>query len=211
VLWCGTRPTTIFSFGTGGMGIEADGANNLRITAQGNGIAGGGGSLLSVDPDSTTGGDVAPVTVGADGVGINVTTLDGDHLTVDFTPSNYTPSDTPAEANDVDDLAAHLSGLDNALGYINNQKIVYQELDATVISNGLFTLSYNPKSSELVSLTPVGGPQQVNKQSVGSTGIAADFDVLNTNEVHINNNGTATGLSEVFQTGDVVMVEYTVA
>jgi|TARA_Y100000034_G_C6883139_1_gene405008 hypothetical protein len=38
--------------------------------------------------------------------------IDGDHLDIDFTPSNYTPDSSPAEAADVDDLAAHLKGLD---------------------------------------------------------------------------------------------------
>lgn len=196
-----------------GTGLEGDGANNLQVTAQGNGIAGGGGSLLSVDPDSTTGGDVTPVSVGANGVGVDVTALDGDHLTVDFTPSNYTPDDSPAEANDADDLAAHLKGIDSALTSAGSgsRKTVYKELDATIISNGLFTLSFNPEAADLVSLTPVGGPQQINKQSVGSTGITPDFDVLNTNEVHVNNNGSASGLSEVFQAGDVVMIEYSAA
>ena len=42
--------------------------------------------------------------------------LDGDHLDIDFTPANYTPSTTPAEAADVDDLAAHLQGIDTAIG-----------------------------------------------------------------------------------------------
>jgi len=41
--------------------------------------------------------------------------IDGDHLDVDFTPSNYTPATTPAEAANVDDLAAHLQGIDTAL------------------------------------------------------------------------------------------------
>ena len=38
--------------------------------------------------------------------------VDGDKLDIDFTPSNYTPATTPAEADDVDDLAAHLYGID---------------------------------------------------------------------------------------------------
>jgi len=42
--------------------------------------------------------------------------IDGDHLDIDFTPSNYTPSTSPAEAANVDDLAAHLAGIDDALG-----------------------------------------------------------------------------------------------
>jgi hypothetical protein len=42
--------------------------------------------------------------------------IDGDHLDIDFTPSNYTPATTPAEAANVDDLAAHLQGIDTVLG-----------------------------------------------------------------------------------------------
>jgi len=41
--------------------------------------------------------------------------IDGDHLDIDFTPTNYTPATTPAEAANVDDLAAHLYGLDQVL------------------------------------------------------------------------------------------------
>jgi len=55
-----------------GTGLEDDGAENLRLAAQGNGIAGGAGSTLSVSPDSTTGGTVIPVDVAANGVGLDV-------------------------------------------------------------------------------------------------------------------------------------------
>ena len=46
---------------------------------------------------------------------VNFETLDGDHLDIDFTPANYTPDASPGEAADVDDLAAHLKGIDNEL------------------------------------------------------------------------------------------------
>jgi len=42
--------------------------------------------------------------------------LDGDKIDVDFAPSNYTPDATPAEADDADDLSAHLYGIDQAIG-----------------------------------------------------------------------------------------------
>ena len=42
--------------------------------------------------------------------------IDGDKLDIDFSPTNYTPDTTPAEANHADNLAAHLAGIDNALG-----------------------------------------------------------------------------------------------
>jgi len=41
--------------------------------------------------------------------------FNGDHLDIDYTPSAYTPTTSPAEAADVDDLAAHLAGIDAAI------------------------------------------------------------------------------------------------
>ncbi len=196
-----------------GTGIEDDGSNNFRLATQGNGISGGAGSTLSVNPDSTTGGDTAPVTVGANGVGLDVTSLDGDHLDIDFTPSNYTPDNSPAEATDVDDLAAHLKGIDTALSSTGSgtAKVEYVEVDATIISNGYFTLANTPEAARLVIMTPLGGPQQFNKQAIGSISVTPDFDVLDGDDVHINNTGSATGLSECFVSGDVLMLNYAAA
>ena len=42
--------------------------------------------------------------------------LDGDNLDIDWNPTNYTPDATPPEAANVDTLAAHLAGIDTALG-----------------------------------------------------------------------------------------------
>lgn len=42
--------------------------------------------------------------------------LDGDKLDIDWDPSNYTPDASIGEANDVDDLSAHLKGIDDELG-----------------------------------------------------------------------------------------------
>jgi len=200
-----------------GSGLEDDGANNLRIAAAaaGNGLTGGAGAALSVSPDSTTGGDIAPLSVGVNGAGVSVKNLDGDHLPIDFTPSNYTPSDAPAEADDVDSLAAHLKGLDNALSTVGSgsQKVEYVEITAGMVTAGFFTLSNIPETAALVFISPVGGIRQINKQSIGVIAITPDFDVLGTsvNEVHINNTGLATGLSEAFVAGDVLMIEYTSA
>jgi len=200
-----------------GAGLEDDGANNIRISAAaaGSGLTGGAGSALSVTPDSTTGGDTAPVSVGVNGVGIDVTDLDGDHLQVDFTPANYVPSVVPAEADSVDDLAAHLKGIDSALSTAGSgsQKCEYVEITAGMVSAGYFTLTATPEAADLVFVTPIGGVRQVNKQSIGIIAVAADFDVLGSgvDEVHINNTGLASALSDVFVAGDILMVEYTSA
>ena len=42
--------------------------------------------------------------------------IDGDHLDIDWNPTNYTPDASPAEAGSVNDLAAHLKGLDDWFG-----------------------------------------------------------------------------------------------
>jgi len=193
-----------------GTGLEDSGGNDLRLSTQGNGIAGGNGALLSIQSDNVSGGDIAPVSVTGDGVGVNVNNLNGDHLDITYTPNNYTPDSSPAEAVDVDDLAAHLKGIDSAIlaAGSGSKTVVYKEITSTIISNGFFTLSTTPEDPSLVSITPVGGPQQVNKKSVAMTGVTPDYDVLNTNEVHINNTGSATGLSDCFIDGDVLMIEY---
>lgn len=61
-----------------GTGLSEDASNNIRIGAQGNGIAGGNGTTLSVSADSTTGATVAPISVTSNGVGVK---LDNSSLT----------------------------------------------------------------------------------------------------------------------------------
>ena len=41
--------------------------------------------------------------------------LNGDHLDIDFNPSTYSPDSSISEAGHVDDLSAHLKGIDNKL------------------------------------------------------------------------------------------------
>jgi hypothetical protein len=94
--------------------IEIDGS---EMVASAGGLQENGTNSwqIEVKPDSTTGGDTAPVTVASNGVGVDVTTLDGDHLTISWDPANYTPDTSPTESADVDDLTAHLKGIDNEL------------------------------------------------------------------------------------------------
>lgn len=55
-----------------GTGLSEDSSNNLRIAAQGNGIAGGDGSLLSVKPYDGSAEALAAVDVSANGVAIKI-------------------------------------------------------------------------------------------------------------------------------------------
>ena len=55
-----------------GTGLQDDGSNNFRLAAQGNGIGGGGGSLLNVLPYSAVNDAIAPVSVTVSGVGVSI-------------------------------------------------------------------------------------------------------------------------------------------
>lgn len=81
------------------------------------------------------------------------------------------------------------------------------KVTAAEVTVGYFTLDYTPSSTHRVAVTIVGGIQQVNKHLVGSTGLTPDFDVID-DEIHINNNGDATGLSEEIVADDVLIVDY---
>ena len=67
----------------------------------------------------------APIKAGTPSVGDDVIRLqditngiivDGDQLDIDWNPTNYVPDATIAEAADIDDLSAHLKGIDTLLG-----------------------------------------------------------------------------------------------
>ena len=81
---------------------------------------------------------------------------------------------------------------------------------------GYFTLTHIPVNANSVSVYNTEGIYMnyavyVNKQCVGATGISPSFDVLNGNEIHINNNGDAEGLTVRINTNDEILIEYTYA
>jgi len=51
--------------------------------------------------------------------------IDGDKLDIDYTPTNYTPSTTPGEASNIDNLTAHLYGIDQELATSTLQATVF--------------------------------------------------------------------------------------
>jgi len=62
-------------------GLEV--STGLRLAAQGNGIAGGAGSVLSVNPDTTTGANIQAVNVTVNGVGLDIADIAGNGLVAD--------------------------------------------------------------------------------------------------------------------------------
>lgn len=86
--------------------------------------------------------------------------LDGDHLDVDYTPTNYTPDTTPAEASNVDHLAAHLAGIDTAIGAAGGHAA-----DELVVSDTAST-----------SVSPVYARHELSS-GTGSTGIGVELQM----------------------------------
>ena len=136
--------------------------------------------------------------------------VDGDKMDIDFSPSNYTPDTSPEQVDNAAELSAHLAGIDNALANVSGENFVQEmhKVTAGEVTAGYFSLSGTPANAQAVRVTVVGGSLQVNKQVVGTTGVTPDFDVLNDTEIHINNNGSATGLSAEIVENDVLIIEY---
>lgn len=78
-------------------------------------------------------------------------------------------------------------------------------------SQGYFTLAYTPTDPSSVLVVMYKGSEQINKLLVGSTGAIPDFEVSSGNQLHINGNGGATGLTGDIKTDSVVDITYTVA
>ena len=190
-------------FCTADSGSDVIDANDLAFTqfsGAGSISAGSGldktGNTLSVKPSDLISGGAAEI--------------DGDKLDIDYSPTNYTPDTTPAEVDSTAQLSAHLAGIDNALAGLSGENITQEmhTVTAAEVTAGYFSLANTPVNAQSVRMTVVGGPMQTNKQVVGTTGATPDFDVLNGTEVHINNNGSATGLSGDIEENDVLIFEY---
>lgn len=117
-----------------------------------------------------------------------VQNMDGDRLDVDFTPSNYTPDATPAEADDVDDLAAHLKGIDAALGGSGGETLqqtyALGNTVAVTSGNGTVEITNDTVSDTTTALTvkrePSGSPTAGDAIEVtmgaNATGYALDVE-----------------------------------
>lgn len=243
---------------TGKIAATAVTAAKLGSDVAGDGLTGGNGSDLDVEPDiasaSTT--EANAIIVAANGVSVKVddSTIEGSAQGAAIAESLRVKDDgiTAAKVNaDVAGegilqegsgaLGLDINGLINTETTIDDTDLVaiYEQTDTRVekitranfllgfskqdvkqemhlitageITAGYFTLASSPVLASNVFAWPTGGPAQVNKQAVGATGATPDFDILSTNQFHINNNGAATGLSEDFTVGDVIIIEYHIA
>ncbi len=102
--------------------------------------------------------------------------------------------------------ASHITTLEalDALAAVQE----YHTISASDVTNGFFTLAQSPADLEEVLVAEVGGTIQVSKQGTNLGTLTPDFDILNGNELHFNNNGAATGLSGDIIENDVLMIKY---
>jgi len=144
----------VFNIGDVNRGVQVN-ADDLEIDASE--IAHADGALeasanswqLKIKPAATA--DGAAVTVATAGLSV-----DGDIINIDYAQTNYTPAITGTGA-DIDDLAAHLEGIDNALGAISGAGTPRQHALATEVITASDTamaaqLTNTPVSSASVKL-----------------------------------------------------------
>jgi hypothetical protein len=168
-------------------GIDENKINSTAITTDG-GLTGGSGSTLELDIPALPDG---PATVADDDELVIYDQDAGDHVRV----------------RKDEFLAGSL---------VENKQQEMHTITAGIITAGLFNLSATPSNRDAVSITPVGGPQQVNYRTIGGTGATPDFDLNNGadhTEVQINDNAASgTNLQPPanmdWTAGDVVIVEY---
>jgi hypothetical protein len=122
--------------------------------------------------------------------------VDGDKLDIDWNPSNYTPATTPSEADNVDNLTAHLYGVDQALDAIVDT--FYTSLyfyNADSIQVGMRHEPWSPGPAitihEMHSISD-SGTVGFKAMEFSSTTIRGSGTSLTAANVAADNNGTST-------------------
>jgi len=137
-------------------------------------------------------------------------------ITVDFTPNLGLPL---VQKGDVDtaslwrmcmqilDESSQAAVVQQARdGYLT---VFHRIVTSSDITNGFFTVPNNIEEVQNTVLFKQGSGYLFNALAVGDTPSAgADYTILNTTELHINNNGSASGLAGTISQGDVLMLTY---
>jgi hypothetical protein len=223
-------------------------AAKLGSDVAGDGLTGGNGSDLDVQPDATGGANLAKVVnVSANGVAVKVddtsveengsgqlgvkdngidenklnTSVAGEGLTggggsaLDLDVNGLVEDTAPDNADflvfwDVTEGVHNKVKKSDLLAGASSEQIKQEMhlITAGEDTNGYFTLSQTPSNDQSVRVSVVGGPRQVNKAAVGATGATPDFEMVSNTQLHFNNNGAGTGLSEEMESGDTLIIEY---
>jgi len=123
--------------------------------------------------------------------------IDGDKLDIDWTPSNYTPSTSPSEADSLDNLTAHLYGIDQGLGTTASHASTHitsgsDEIDGDKLDIDWAAIGYTPSTTpaeadSLDNLTAhlygVGQELSDKIDEDGSVPLTANWDIGNTRAI----------------------------
>lgn len=110
-----------------------------------------------------------------------------------------------------DEIAA--SGGGGGAATASTKFVEMHKITAGESAAGFFDLTFVPIDESGVQVWKIGGVHQINKKFTGfsSSGLIADHDVLNDDELHFNDNGAATGLSGEIVPDDVLIISYDVS
>ena len=132
------------SVGASGVKVADDGitATQINGSVAGLGLIGAGGDPLTVQADTTTGGSTVPVAVSANGVGLDLTTIDGtgisvlgSELRIDFTEADL----TGLTAAGPDQLS--ISSLSTIIESDGNDRVITSKGDGTLKAEPNFTFT----------------------------------------------------------------------
>lgn len=84
----------------------------------------------------------------------------------------------------------------------------YHVVTSGEVTTGYFELGWVPIDPQGLQIHEANGIIQVSKNASGLGSLVPDYHMLNQNQVHINNNGAATGLSENIVEGDILCIIY---
>lgn len=184
-------------------------ANKLNSNVAGNGIVLdviSNAINVNVDDSTVEVHTNNTIRVKADGIGANELDESDSYDFASAFGGIRVATKSPSDNSTFAASTAYVDAAVDAAGETRTQELFL--VNSTDVSNGYVSLSHTPISASSVSVFPQHGTIQINKQIVGSTGATPDFDVLNNNQVHINNNGAATALSSHITAGDIINVIY---
>ncbi len=185
-------------------------ANGVAVKIDNTSVGENGSGQLEVKVDG-----VDRTRINADVAGDGIAQATGGELNLDINGLAYTETsvaDTDLLAiYEQDDGRTEKITFANFKSALPTGESVYQEMhtiSSGEVTAGYFTLSNSPINVRSVRLFAFRGIIQVNKDALDGTGVTPDFQLLSTNQLHFNNNGAATGLSEDLESGDTVFVVY---
>lgn len=168
----------------------------------GNGIGTSGGAFV-VTADSTTGGNTEPVTVGANGVGVNISNIAGDGLSADGSANlDVNVDDSTIEINS-DSLRVKDLGI--ATGKIANDAVTTDKIAHSLGTIGVhaFTGSFSGSftgTTDLPDLTDGNGIADFTYDGSSTATIAVQADSTtggNTKPVSVGANGVGFDISTI--------------